>query len=164
MIDHLYGWQMQIASIAVTVVSSFLCAKLKTDSGGKLYATRLLEGSWFVYKGGNVFGTLHGQVLPYFLIPTSTLTDLASNVEVQGSLQSWTCDLNACKAFLINCRHTGNTHTQIGWQTLQRSSSTLCHWYTFALVHSSANLNACKGQTMSHTLVHIYHHVIVLWC
>ena len=57
MIDRYRDWWTQIASMALSVVMSFLLAAFKTDIEWKTFTAKLLCGSWFVYKNGDDFST-----------------------------------------------------------------------------------------------------------
>lgn len=57
MIDRFCDWRTQIASVALTVVTSFLLASFKTDAERKEFATKILDKSRFVYKSGDNFNT-----------------------------------------------------------------------------------------------------------
>ena len=57
MVDHFCDWQMQIASVALSIVTSFMLASLKTDSECKLFTTTVLKCNCFIYKNGDNFNT-----------------------------------------------------------------------------------------------------------
>jgi hypothetical protein len=57
MIDRFRDWCTQIASVALTVVTSFLLASFKTDAERKSFATKILDKSRFVHKSGDNFNT-----------------------------------------------------------------------------------------------------------
>lgn len=55
MIDRFRDWRTQIASVALSVVTSFLLSSFKTDPERKTFAAKLLVKTRFVYKNGDDF-------------------------------------------------------------------------------------------------------------
>lgn len=61
MISRFCDWRTQTASLAISVVTTFLLATYKTDAERKLFATQMLIGVRFVYKTGDVLGAVSSE-------------------------------------------------------------------------------------------------------
>lgn len=54
MIDRFRDWRTQIASVALSVVTSYLLSTFKTDTEREDFAIKMLSDSQFVYKTGDI--------------------------------------------------------------------------------------------------------------
>ena len=54
MIDRFRDWRTQIASVALSVVTSYLLSTFKTDTEREDFAIKMLSDSRFVYKTGDI--------------------------------------------------------------------------------------------------------------
>ena len=54
MIDHLHDWHTQMASVALSVVTMYPLSAFKTDPEQKDFMTKILSGSQFIYKTGDI--------------------------------------------------------------------------------------------------------------
>ena len=54
MIDHFRDWHTQIASVALSIVTSYLLSTFKTDTEREDFTIKMLSDSQFVYKTGDI--------------------------------------------------------------------------------------------------------------
>ena len=54
MIDRFHDWCSQTASVALSIITSFLMSTYKTDSERKSFSTKMLKDCRFVYRTGDV--------------------------------------------------------------------------------------------------------------
>lgn len=54
MIDCFCDWHSQTASVALSIVTSFLMLMYKTDSERKSFSTKILKDCQFVYRTGDI--------------------------------------------------------------------------------------------------------------
>ena len=120
MIDHFHDWQTQIASVALSIIMSFLLASFKSNNKCKLFATDILKCSCFVFKNGDNFNM---EVSPSIWLITHPFN---SCVGAQGSLQRVSCHPDAHKTLPGTWGCPEGTHTQTGQQAPHRSSRALC--------------------------------------